>query len=64
MSESPYAFTARDVASTVEIAGVLLDLYPGAAQAELSELAPPSRKRRHQSAVRHRDRTGFDYNRR
>lgn len=38
MSGSPYTFSARDAASTVEIADALLDLYPEAAQVELSEI--------------------------
>ena len=37
-SVGPYTFTARDAASTVEIAHVLLDLYPEAAQGEFAEL--------------------------
>ena len=37
-SESPYTFSARDAASTVEIAHALLDLYPDAAQGELNDL--------------------------
>ncbi len=37
-SESLYTFSARDAASTVEIAHVLLDLYPADAQGELDDL--------------------------
>lgn len=38
MTASPYTFSARDAASTVDIAHGLLDLYPHAAQGEFGEL--------------------------